>query len=375
MKTRAAIFIAAFLLAGPLAVRAQLSMSLSPSVQNSGSGQTLVFSGTLTNTGNTSQIFLNNVQFADTVSGSTYLVSGSNGFYANVPGILQPLQTYTGAIFGIALAGNTPPADYTGTTTLQGGANIFATGNLASQPFTILSPAVSIVATSGSASEYGPISGTFTISRTGGTEIGLPVSYGTGGAAVNGTDYVTISGSATIAAGSSSATVTITPILQQTALGSRTVILTEQTSSLYDPGSQLSDTVTIYDTPFNYWRLEYFGSSANATQTQPTADWSGDGIPNELAYALNLNPSNPNPRLLPTVALQSNYLTLSYVPNPAATDVQYTIQASTDLINWSSANIQSISDSNPGAVAFRYDYPIGSTPQVFMRLQVTPLDR
>jgi len=374
MKSCASFLIALLLMAAPRLAHAQLTATLAASIQNSASGQTLLFSGTLVNTG-TTQLFLNNLAFTLSGSSGVQLVSGSNAFYANVPGILPPSQSYNGPLFTIALGGTAPPADYTGSVSLQGGADIFAVSDLGDLAFTILSPAVIIVATTGTASEFGQVPGAFTISRTGGTDIGLPVAFGIGGSAVNGTDYQAIGTSTTISAGSSSTTVAITPILRQLAVGTRTVTLTASSSTLYDLGAHLSDTVTIQDTPYNYWRLENFGASANAPQTSATAEWTESGIPNLTAYSLNISPIAPDTTLLPSVSTSSNYLTLSYSPNPSATDITYTVQASTDLVNWSSANVQQISDSTPGQVSFQYTVPVSPTaPQAFLRLLLTPLD-
>src|SRR5438105_2381307 len=73
-------------------------------------------------------------------------------------------------------------------------------------------PVVSIAATDPGASEAGPKSGTFTISRSGATTQALAVSYSIGGAASNGVDYTALSGTVTIAAGSASALVTVAPV-------------------------------------------------------------------------------------------------------------------------------------------------------------------
>jgi hypothetical protein len=69
-------------------------------------------------------------------------------------------------------------------------------------------PVVTIAATDDAASEAGPASGTFTITRTGPTTNPLTVNYAIAGSATNGTDYQTIGTSVTILAGSASATVT-----------------------------------------------------------------------------------------------------------------------------------------------------------------------
>jgi hypothetical protein len=362
------------LLAAFTAAHAQVAASLNASVQNCAAGQSILFCGTLTNTG-TAQVFLNNVIYSGTASGA--VIGGSNAFYSNVPGILAPGQTYIGQLFCVALSGTAPAADYAGSVSVEGGTNIFATGDLADTPFTVLSPAVTLVASGSTAAEDGPVSGTFTITRTGGTEIPLPVTYSIGGTGVNGADYDAIASSGVIATGSSSTTVVITPIPDDIAKPNPTVNLTLSPSTLYNLGVSTADTVTILIKPVDAWRYANFGALANSPQAADAADWSGAGIPNLLAFALNINPLSPSPALLPAVSSGSNYLTLTYSPNPAASDVTYTVQASTDLIHWSTTNIQSTSNppsAPPGSVSWLYSQPIGAAGCLFMRLQVTRTD-
>jgi len=74
----------------------------------------------------------------------------------------------------------------------------------------------------------------------------------------------------------------------------------------------------------------------------PMADPANDGIPNLLKYAFSLDPTvaDVNGAGLPTTTTQNGYLTISFVqrvvqgvPSP---DLTYTVQVSSDLINWSS---------------------------------------
>jgi hypothetical protein len=367
MKSLAILFLACVSIA---TTQAQLTATLSASIQNSAAGQSLVFSGSLANTG-TANLYLNNVTYS--VPGG--MTSGSNAFYANVPGILTPGESYIGPIFGVVLSSSAAPADYAGSVVIQGGTNIFDATILASPSFTVLSPAVSIVATTEIASEFGPVPGAFTVTRTGGTGIPLPISLSILGSASNGVDYQTISASTVIATGSLSVVIPIVPILQDTALGARVASIYIPPSTLFDPGSPVFASVAILDTPFNSWRLQNFGANANSPQTYPSAEWAQSGIPNIFAYALNINPQSPAETLLPSVSVVSNYLTLTYIPNAGATDVTFSVQASTDLINWSSANVQPTSTQIPNALAFRYFNPVNpENPSVFLRLQVTPLD-
>jgi hypothetical protein len=361
------------LLIGALPGRAQLSASVASSVRNAAAGQRLFFSGTLTNSG-TGQLFLNNIAFSGTVAGA--VVAGSNAFYSNVPGILCSGESYIGPLFCLVLSSTAPAADYAGSISVQGGTDIFGLSDLADVSFTVLSPAVTVVAT-GSAAEDGPVSGAFTITRTGGAEIPLPVAYSIGGSGVNGADYQAIAASGTIPAGSSTTTLLITPIPNDIPEPDPTVTLTLLSSTSYDIGASSFDTVTIQVKPVNAWRYAMFGALANTAQASDTASWSGAGIPNLIAFALNMDPFNLNPGLLPSAGSSSNDLTLTYIPNGAATDLTYSVQASSDLVHWSTTNIQPASNpptAPPGSVTYRYNVPISSGSSVFMRLNVTRTD-
>jgi serine protease len=108
-------------------------------------------------------------------------------------------------------------------------------------------PSVSVSATDTAAAEAGLDPGTFTITRTGATTSPLTVNYTMGGSATNGTDYASVSGSVVIAASSSTATVTITPIDDAVYEGNETAILTLSADAAYGVGTPASATVTIYD--------------------------------------------------------------------------------------------------------------------------------
>src|SRR5204863_1658383 len=73
-------------------------------------------------------------------------------------------------------------------------------------------PTVTVVASDAAASEEGPDSGTFTLTRTGDTTSALTVNYTLGGTAQKGTEIGRASSRETVPAGASSADVTVTPI-------------------------------------------------------------------------------------------------------------------------------------------------------------------
>jgi hypothetical protein len=131
-------------------VRADLAFFLTPAVQSGLGSNEIVFTGTLINTSPTDDLFLNNIQISLIGGAAGRLTADTNVFFANVPGILLPGETYSDVVFGIAINPATPPSQYFGIVTLQGGTNIFATTNLASPIFEVaLPPAVLNIALSG----------------------------------------------------------------------------------------------------------------------------------------------------------------------------------------------------------------------------------
>ena len=94
----------------------------------------------------------------------------------------------------------------------------FADGSTATASVSIGAPAlptVTVAATDANAAEAGLPIRSFTVTRTGATTAALTVNYTVGGTATAGTDYQALSGSVVIAAGSASATITVTPIKTQ----------------------------------------------------------------------------------------------------------------------------------------------------------------
>ncbi len=111
-------------------------------------------------------------------------------------------------------------------------------------------PVVSVVASAPSASEVGPVPGTFTMMRNGNTIADLTVNYTISGTATNGSDYASIGTTTTIPAGSSTATITITPIPDAIAEPDENVVLTLTVGGTYRAAPAASSaTVTIGNGP------------------------------------------------------------------------------------------------------------------------------
>lgn len=138
------------LLLSAASTRAATAFALTPATQSGVGTNEIFFTGTLTNTSLTTN-FLNSIQFSFTNAATNYLKADTNVFFANVPGILLPGENYTDVVFGIFINPAAPPGTYSGTVTLQGGTNIFGTGNLTNQTFQVaLPPAALGIAAAGS---------------------------------------------------------------------------------------------------------------------------------------------------------------------------------------------------------------------------------
>jgi hypothetical protein len=372
MKISPLALAVAWILLGMAHAIAALTIVLDAPVVNAAAGTTLVFTGTLTNTDPTTQVFLNDFQFTAPVG----LALQPNTFFANVPGILSPGQSYSGPIFSVMLDAGASPVDYNGTITVIGGTDIFGTSILATASVTVLSPSVTIAVATPDAYEFGPVSGAFTVTRTGGTGISLTVAFSIGGTAVNGSSCTSIAPSVAIPSGASSANVEIVPIPDDIAEGDRTVILTLTPSGPYAIGANAAATVTIHDKPADQWRLSNFGAEANTPPAGDTASWAQDGIANLIKYGLNIAPTVSDAWELPQPTMVNGYLTLSFVPNPNAIDVAFTVEGCTDLATWSASNVDMVTLENPlpsTRQTFRYHYPAGTVGTAFLRLKVNRL--
>ncbi|WP_413176352.1 Calx-beta domain-containing protein [Anabaena azotica] len=127
-----------------------------------------------------------------------------------------------------------------------------ATVNLAdNDSSTNVKPTITISASDANAGET--VTGTtvnrgqFKFTRTGDLSASLTVGYSVGGTATNGVDYNSLSGTATFAAGASTALVNLSPIDDTAFEGDETVVVTLSSGTNYNLGTAKSATVTIVD--------------------------------------------------------------------------------------------------------------------------------
>jgi hypothetical protein len=129
-------------------------------------------------------------------------------------------------------------------------------------------------------------SGVFTLGRSGNTSGSLTVNYTIGGTATNGTDYGSLSGTVTFAAGSPIATVAVNPIDDNLYEFTETVTLTLTAATTYTLGTNSTATLTITDNDLVVTQLTSNGYNDYVTAiSSNNVVWYGsDGNDNEIYF-------------------------------------------------------------------------------------------
>lgn len=120
-------------------------------------------------------------------------------------------------------------------------------------------------------------------------------------------------------------------------------------------------------TTYPLWAASRFGSAT--TGTGPEDDFDRDGIQNLMEYALGLNPTQSSQLPVGQELAAGGYLRLTVSRAGLSNGILYRVEASSDLLNWSSANLV-VDEETPTRLTVRDHLPASSTPQRFMRLHV-----
>ena len=157
--------------------------------------------------------------------------------------------------------------------------------------------------------------------------------------------------------------------------------------TVVDPQNRIatSSVVLTVQTPYGAWQTGQFSASElkDPTISGDLAAPAGDGIPNLLKYALNLNPHASGSAGLPVESIVTSagveHLALTYTQVLAATDITYTVQVSPDLQTWYSGSAYTtVSDATVNAGGLTKTVTVedltpmgGSNPSQFSRLQIS----
>ena len=219
----------------------------------------------------------------------------------------------------------------------------------------------------------GPTSGTVTVTDA------LPSGLTATGFAGTGWTVNLASLTATrtnlLAAGNSYPSLTLTVSVSPTAPSSVTNTATVAGGGEANTGNDTANTVTPITalTASQRWRYQYFNTTADSGVAADHYVYAGDGLPNLLKYALNLNPLVPAINPL-GVDESTGYLRLTVPRNPNAGDVTFTVEVNnTDLTNpgdWTSTSTV-VDQSTASLLQVHDSMPINQADAQFIRLRVT----
>ncbi|MEI8340806.1 MAG: glycosyl hydrolase [Verrucomicrobiota bacterium] len=132
--------------------------------------------------------------------------------------------------------------------------------------------------------------------------------------------------------------------------------------------------------PIQQWRLTNFGTINPADAAGgDTATPKGDRVPNLIKYALGLDPAKVALSSgLPSAAVSSGYLNLTFTRLKSVTDVTYRVEGTGDFFTWtevwnSTVNAYGGGNNDSQQVTVPDTVPVSSAPnhRRFMRLKVT----
>ena len=106
--------------------------------------------------------------------------------------------------------------------------------------------------------------------------------------------------------------------------------------------------------------------------TDSLGDLDSDSVPNLLEYALHADPLKADTTILPAVAVEGAYLTLTYTKVTTATDIQYSVEQSGDLTNWTTSSpINEIIATQDNLQTIKAKVALNGATKLFLRLRVT----
>ncbi|MGI8964790.1 MAG: hypothetical protein ACR2H1_01740, partial [Limisphaerales bacterium] len=197
-----------------------------------------------------------------------------------------------------------------------------------------------------------------TIQRIGDTNFDLTINMTISGTASNGVDFVALTNSVTIPAGTNLITFNVTPFLDNRTEGDESVNLNVITNSGYSIGSGTA-TVTIHDSPYGIWTINHFTLEelTDPNLSGEGADFDRDGLVNFNEYAFHREPKSTETSSVITTAIELNpvdgqyHITLTYQRRLPPVDVRYAVYVSNDLSTWTTGpayveELQVTSDGN-----------------------------
>lgn len=182
--------------------------------------------------------------------------------------------------------------------------------------------------------------GVFLLRRSTVLDRSVLVRLETAGSAVAGADYVSLPRFVNLAPGQTTALLEVTPRPGATLDGrAPTVQLTVLPDAAYRVDTASRAQVTLLPQPVSFagWRADEFPGVTGGLEAFAQEDRGQVGLTMLQRYAFGMDATHPDLRQRPRVVVRDGHLTLEYWRRAGATDVEYRVEVSRDLREWTSS--------------------------------------
>ncbi len=244
---------------------------------------------------------------------------------------------------------------------------------------------ISIEALESVASRTAATPGYLLVNRTGPLSRNTVVRLAIAGTAVNGVDYQYVSSFLMLSPSQSSALIPISPITGQTPFNgakSVEVRLLPDPNSAYLLGTASTGRVWLVEDILNLslWRTRSLPGATTDLVLLAGQDPDRDGLVNLVEYSLGSNPAFSDgaetKAQLPRPRIRDGHLAVEFKKRVAATDLEYVVEVSGDLVNWQSGSlfVEQVAvpefAAQPDMVCFRDRLPSTAASQRYIRVRV-----
>lgn len=219
----------------------------------------------------------------------------------------------------------------------------------------------------------------FLISRGGLVDRSVLVGLEISGSALNGSDFQNVPRFVNLVPGQTTALIHITPTAAanlESGPGSVEIAIAPDATCKLGTGVRAGAALIERRASFAAWRAREFPNATGSLAAFATEDTGGQGVPNLLRYAFGLDAKNPDRGRLPKWAVRDGHLTIDFRRRIDATDLDYMVEVSEDLVTWdgSAAKVERLTLAEhrgiPGAAAYRALPAIKDRAKLFMRVRV-----
>lgn len=223
---------------------------------------------------------------------------------------------------------------------------LWANGNLVARGKRLIGATVlNIAASRPIADKAGSAPAELTVSRGGSIQEALTVNIGFGGSAVAGVDFTPLPSEIVFEPGQTIAKLKVQPCPGGLADGPESVEITLLPNTAYQLGTNQIARVWLVEERLTLttWQARVLPDSTADLALLAGQDPDNDGLVNLVEYSLGSSPVSPDSLdskiVLPRARIRDGHLTVEFKRQGAASDLEYLVEVSGDLVNWKSGSL------------------------------------